>query len=69
MSEADYARLEARVKKILDQKQPFERLSVPKEVALEMFKVWMVGLAFVNIITVPRIISRPFFVCMRVWQL
>jgi len=36
--EEDFAKIEETVNKILEEKQPFERLLVPKAVALEMFK-------------------------------
>lgn len=38
VSEGQYAKIQERVKAIVAQKQPFERLAIPKEMALEMFK-------------------------------
>jgi len=38
ISETDFPKIEAVIQQILNEKQSFERITVPKEVALEMFK-------------------------------
>lgn len=41
ISSNDFPCLENLCKKIMKEKQPFERLEVKKETLLEMFKVWV----------------------------
>lgn len=46
VSSNDFPCLENLCKKIIKEKQPFERLEVKKETLLEMFKVWVLPLTW-----------------------
>ena len=68
VSSDDFGRIETRVNKIIGEKQPFERLAVPKEVALEMFKVRRRRLSLFVVGSDCMCVSLSLCVCARAVQ-